>query len=130
MADLSPCLRWLLLLSLWESSAEFGWHKSGTSHTNASSGTPVCKVYYLDSTLGDDAAAGCAPNSAWRTLFRLRQQPLQPGSSVLFVRGGQWRGFLIGQGGSSTHGPVTYGAFGDPRRPKPALLGSVSPRSS
>ena len=92
-------------------------------------GTAAGMTYYVDSRTGDDAFAGCTPSTAWRSLLRLRQQKLQPGDSALFARGGQWRGFLVGQGGNSTHGPVTYGAFGQMSLPKPALLGSVSPRS-
>lgn len=89
-----------------------------------------CAVYYVDSNQGADTACGCAPGAAWRSLFRLRQQRLRPGDSVLFVRGGRWRGFLIGQGGNETHGPVTYGAYGDPRLPKPLLMGSVRPQAT
>jgi hypothetical protein len=87
----------------------------------------VCQTYHIDSHAGDDAATGCSPATAWRSLFRLRQQKLQAGNSVLLVRGGEWRGFLIGQGGNRTH-PVTYGAYGDAALPKPMLMGSVSPK--
>jgi hypothetical protein len=47
-----------------------------------------------------------------------------PGASVLFARGGVWRGTLDASTGNATH-TTRYAAYGDPSLPKPLLLGSL-----
>ena len=85
------------------------------------------RTFFVDSRSGTDTATGRSAATAWRSLARVREQALAAGDSVLFARGAAFRGFLIGRGGNASHGPVTYGAYGDPTGPKPLLLGSVSP---
>jgi hypothetical protein len=80
-------------------------------------------VYYVDSSNGNDAAAGRTPSEAWRTLSRVNEAELLPGDSVLFRRGGVFRGQLIPVSGSEA-GDVVYGAYGSGAKPR--LLGSVS----
>ncbi|HQH69119.1 MAG TPA: hypothetical protein PK166_12040 [Candidatus Hydrogenedentes bacterium] len=78
-------------------------------------------VYYV-SNAGSDSATGESPGAAWASLNRVCEATLQPGDSVLFERGGQWRGRLHPQSG----GPgaqITYGAYG--QGPKPLLMGSL-----
>ena len=79
--------------------------------------------FYVDSAQGDDARDGLSPATAWRSLVKVNRVVLQPGDKVLFQRGGVWRGQIMAQSGSS-HGVVTYAAYGE--GPKPQLLGSVS----
>lgn len=79
-------------------------------------------VYYVDSSSGNDAAAGRAPSEAWKTLARVNAAGLLPGDSVLFKRGEMFRGQLIPVSGSDA-GDVVYGAYGAGRKPR--LLGSV-----
>lgn len=84
------------------------------------------RTFYVDPQ-GDDNAAGTAPGTAWRSVSRVNVEPLRPGDSVLFKRGGKWRGeSLRGQAGSAEGGPVTYGAFGDASKARPTFLGSVA----
>jgi hypothetical protein len=109
---LPALLRWVLLL------------------LPAAAAPALPSTVYVDSRSGDDAASGLAPATAWRSLARLRHHQLEAGATVLFARGGQWRGFLVAQGGNASHGPVTYGAYGDPALEKPALLGSIAPAAS
>lgn len=80
-------------------------------------------AYYVASD-GDDTADGLSPSSAWKTLVRVSQADIQPGDSVLFRRGDEFRGQLRPQRWGKPGQPVTYGAYGE--GPKPILLGSVS----
>lgn len=79
-------------------------------------------VYYVAET-GSDDATGESPELAWASLNRVNDAPLQPGDTVLFERGGQWRGQLRPVSGSPEM-QVTYGAYG--HGPKPLLLGSLA----
>ncbi|HOD52860.1 MAG TPA: hypothetical protein PLM14_16270 [Candidatus Hydrogenedentes bacterium] len=78
-------------------------------------------AYYV-SNKGSDDADGKSPQSAWASLNHVSDAPLQPGDSVLFERGGGWRGTLIPQNGS-LDAPITYGAYGEGS--KPLLMGSL-----
>lgn len=92
---------------------------------------PPClpRAYHVDSgAKGNDANSGLNPEAPWQTLHRARQQRLRPADSMLFVRGGVWRGQLNTQGGNATH-RLLYGAYGDPALPKPRFLGSLSASS-
>jgi hypothetical protein len=80
-------------------------------------------TFYVDSEKGDDAMAGTAENTAWRTLDKVNAAELIPGDQVLFKRGGLWRGQLVPQSGSNG-APIVYGAYGSGA--KPILQGSVS----
>ncbi len=72
----------------------------------------LAATYYVDSAAGDDRAAGDSPQSAWRTLKRVRRARLLPGDRLLFRRGGRWHGgidlSLTGKEGS----PIVLGAYG------------------
>jgi acetyl esterase/lipase len=84
-------------------------------------GRPL-RVYHVDDAKGDDDCDGRSPGSAWRSLEKVNRASLKPGDTVLFKRGGQWRGQLIPQSGAAGL-PITYGAFGT--GDKPLLLGSM-----
>lgn len=79
-------------------------------------------TYYV-SDQGSDEADGLSPDRAWQTLAQVNKAPLQPGDTVLFRRGGCWRGSLRPHSGAEGQ-PLTYGAYGT--GPKPLFLGSVS----
>jgi hypothetical protein len=83
----------------------------------------AAQSYYVDATVGSDAADGATPATAWRSLDKVNAAALRPGDSVLFRRGQIWRGTLKPASGDAT-ASVTYGAFGEGA--KPALLGSVA----
>ena len=65
---------------------------------------------------GSDEADGLTPATAWRTTKRLGEEQLEPGSFVLFERGGLFRG------GVKTYPGVTYTAYGT--GPKPRVYSS------
>jgi len=83
-------------------------------------------TFYLDSEQGNDAASGTSEAAAWQSLGRVNKAELIPGDSVLFKRGGLWRGQLFPQSGSNGT-RVTYGAYGAGE--KPIVQGSVARNS-
>ncbi|MCE5236881.1 hypothetical protein LLH23_00130 [bacterium] len=85
--------------------------------------SPTRAATYYVSDRGSDDADGLAPERAWQSLAHVSKAPLQPGDTVLFRRGGLWRGSLRPRSGAEG-APVTYGAYG--QGPKPLFLGSVS----
>lgn len=83
-------------------------------------------IYYVDSLNGNDTLDGTSESTPWRSLDRVNAASLESGDSVLFKRGGQWRGTLTAKKGSGT-AKIIYGAYGTGA--KPLLLGSVSLKS-
>ena len=69
-------------------------------------------MYYVDSAVGNDAAAGTSPEAPWRTLARVQRVALGPGSSVLLRRGGEWAGKLTVSGSGVAGAPITIGSYG------------------
>ncbi len=68
-------------------------------------------VYYVSEN-GDDANDGLEPAAAWRSIARVSEAELVPGDTVLFERGGVYRGALKGKEG------ITYAAYGSGDKPK------------
>ena len=79
--------------------------------------------YYINSNIGDDLNSGLSPTSAWKTLTKVNSYSFSAGDSILFNRGGIWRGQLIPRGGNKNSN-ITYSAYGI--GDKPLLLGSVN----
>ena len=79
--------------------------------------------YYVDSELGNDTYAGLSPQQAWGSLEAVNNANLTPGDSVLFKRGGIWRGQFRPQSGEAERF-ILYGAYGD-SPDKPQIRGSV-----
>ena len=79
--------------------------------------------YYVDKLSGNDGNNGLTPTTAWQTLANVNTFTFSPGDSILFKRGGIWRGQLTPKSGSNA-GYVTYAAYGTGA--KPLLMGSVN----
>jgi len=72
---------------------------------------------YLSEKTGSDTADGKTPQTAWKTIARLNgEKSLEPGTYVLFERGGLYRGCVVAKPG------VTYTAYGSGA--KPTIYGS------
>ena len=79
--------------------------------------------YYIDNINGSDNNNGLSPGNAWQSLTKVNASAFLPGDSVLFIRGGVWRGQLIPKSGNSSAN-ITYSAYGTGE--KPQLLGSAN----
>lgn len=84
-------------------------------------GSACAQTYYV-SPSGSDAADGLTPATAWATLDKVSTTAYTPGASILFERGGQWRGRLTASSSGSPLAPITYGAYG--AGAKPTFYGS------
>ncbi|MCW2881639.1 MAG: hypothetical protein JWQ95_5739 [Sphaerisporangium sp.] len=90
---------------------------SALAASNALSG----KQYYLDCGAGNDAAAGTATGTAWRTLARVNTVTFQPGDSILLRRGTTCTGVLQPKGSGTAATPNVISAYGSGARP--AIVG-------
>ena len=84
--------------------------------------TAGATTWHVDSEGGNDSAAGTSPETAWKTLERVNGAAIAPGDSVLFRRGGLWRGTLRPASGEPGK-PVKYSWYG--KGPKTILEQSV-----
>ena len=82
---------------------------------NAKSEYPSNGAFYYISPNGNNDNDGTTPETAWKTLAKLSKEEtaalLKPGDTVLFERGGMWRGKLQCAAG------VTYSAYGEGEKP-------------
>lgn len=73
-------------------------------------------TYYVQAN-GDDHAGGLTPQTAWKGIARVNQEPLRPGDEVLFQAGSTFQGLLYvppGRGGTASQ-PVTFSSYGTGR---------------
>jgi hypothetical protein len=87
----------------------------------------IGRTYYVSATQGNDTNDGSAA-SPWQTIARVNREAFQPGDSVLFQRGDQWRETLRPASSGSDLAPLTFGAYG--RGPRPVIAGSDLIRES
>lgn len=86
--------------------------KRKTEILNAKDDIEITGQSYFVSNEGDDNADGLTPDTAWRTLQRVRSASLKRGDGVFFRRGDIFRGFLHAKTG------VTYAAYGQGVKPR------------
>ena len=103
-----------------------------TAPAPAPTATPTGRVFYLDSSAGNDASngqaasPGVAGSGPWRSLARLAAAPLLPGDTVRLACGSSWGETLsLGASGSAT-APITLAAYPAGCAAKPAIDGSIS----
>lgn len=81
-------------------------------------------AYYV-SPDGKDQNDGRTPQTAWASIERVNAaEEILPGDSILWERGGVWRGCVRPHSGEPGK-PVTYGTYGSSKEPLPTFLGSV-----
>ena len=83
--------------------------------------TASATTYYLSSSSGNDSNSGTDPSSAWQTINKLNNFPLQPGDQVLFKRGDTFYGGIKVNSSGSSGNSITYGAYGS--GPNPIITG-------
>jgi len=75
-------------------------------------------VYYVDSEAGDDNNDGLSEQTAWKSLEKLNAIQWQPGSKILFKRGGIWNGQFRPNGSGTVEAPIIVDVYGgDMSRP-------------
>ena len=89
--------------------------------------TAFAATYYFDDINGNDLNNGKSITTAWQSLKKVNNTVFQPNDSILFIRGGNWRGTLIPKSGS-TLGYITYSDYGTGE--KPTFLGSLDKSAS
>ena len=81
-------------------------------------------AYYIDSFTGADTNSGASPKNAWKTLQRINQEILNPGSKVLFKAGTSYTGQLKPQGSGESSpingksNPIVIGKYGSGKNPR------------
>jgi uncharacterized protein YjdB len=83
-------------------------------------------VYYVDSVGGDDANAGTASGSAWKTLSKVNGTVFQPGDTIMFKADGVWTGTLSPKGSGTEGNPITITMYGEGHKPLIAGAGAAS----
>ncbi len=80
---------------------------------------PLCFAadYYVDSINGDDNQSGLSPKTAWKSLHKASNTPLQPGDSLNIKRGTSYHGALTVVGIGSMEAPIIVQAYGEGEKP-------------
>ena len=76
------------------------------------------KIYYVDSTGGNDNNSGMATDNAWKTIAKVNASSFSPGETILFKRGETWREPLVISSSGNAGNPITFGAYGGGAFPK------------
>ncbi|MDQ8706292.1 hypothetical protein RCO28_28035 [Streptomyces sp. LHD-70] len=74
--------------------------------------------FHVDCARGDDASAGTAPGTAWRSLERASRQVLGPGDRLLIRRGTECTGVLAPKGAGAQGSPAVIDAYGKGAKPR------------
>ncbi|WP_433011901.1 hypothetical protein [Kribbella sp. CA-294648] len=78
----------------------------------AAHATTAAATYYLDSSAGNDSAAGTSSATAWRSLAKVNGFAFQPGDRISFKRGGSWTGTLTLSRSGTASNPIVVQAYG------------------
>lgn len=78
-------------------------------------------TYYVKPN-GDDTKDGLSDGNAWKTVAKVNAATFQPGDSIAFQRGGEWRATLAASSNGAAGNPIAYDAYGSGAKPK--FLGS------
>ena len=74
-------------------------------------------TYYVDATNGHDNNAGNSPQTAWKTIAKVNSSGFNPGDSILFKTGEEWREQLTVPSSGSSSTPIRLGAYGAGHNP-------------
>jgi hypothetical protein len=81
------------------------------------SGVAQAATYYV-SPNGNDANSGLDAGSPWQTLSKVNSTTFEPGSEILFQRGGEWRERLVASSSGAAGQPIIYDAYGSGAKPR------------
>lgn len=82
---------------------------------------PTFRTYYISSSTGSDDNDGLSPSSPWQTFRNINAMILNPGDSVLLMRGDEWRDELNLRGSGAPDAPITLASYGDPELDRPLI---------
>ncbi|HET8655361.1 MAG TPA: choice-of-anchor Q domain-containing protein [Longimicrobiaceae bacterium] len=71
-------------------------------------------TYYVNSRAGDDASAGTAMETAWKSLANLERHRFLPGDSILFAKGSQYTGGFVFRSSGTAERPIYFGSYALP----------------
>ncbi len=77
----------------------------------------LAATYYV-SPAGNDSNNGLSPSTPWQTVAKVNTSAFQPGDTVLFQRGGQWRESLAAPTSGAPGSPITFADYGSGAKPK------------
>ena len=80
-------------------------------------------TYYV-STTGSDQNPGTSAALPWQTAAMVNATAFQPGDTILFQRGDEWRETLTASSDGAAGSPITYGAYGDAGAAPPVFCGA------
>lgn len=76
------------------------------------------RVFYVDTTGGNDANNGRSQSLAWQTIAKVNAGTFNPGDYILFKRGETWTNTALLVTWSGKPGaPIVFGAYGSGNRP-------------
>jgi hypothetical protein len=68
--------------------------------------------YYVSNS-GNDSNFGTTPETAWKTIFKVKRSTFAPGDSILFKRGDVWDKDLVIPSSGTAGNPIVVGAYGE-----------------
>jgi hypothetical protein len=81
---------------------------------------------FVDDISGNDSNKGTSPSTAWKSLKKLNTITFMPGDSILFRRGGKWKGNFVPKGSGKEGMPVVFDAFGNGTLPEIDAAGVIA----
>jgi Right handed beta helix region len=94
---------------------------------------PGPNTYFVDAAAGNDAWSGAnlsnspAGTGPWRSVARVNQLPMGPGTKVYFKCGGVWREQLRVNGSGTAANPILIGQYGTCSASNAPLITAASP---
>jgi hypothetical protein len=82
--------------------------------------------YFVDDLSGNDMNPGNSIQNAWKSIDRLNSAIFQPGDSVLFCRGGRWKGNFCPKGSGTEGRPIVVTAYGNGPLPELDAAGVIA----
>ncbi|WP_413378192.1 DNRLRE domain-containing protein [Alkalihalobacillus sp. 1P02AB] len=101
---------------------EFG-NNVEKSYTVTSLEHQEAQTFYVDSQLGNDSNDGLSEGTPWKSLERLNSVHFQPGTTILFKRGGVWNGQFRPNGSGTLDNKIIVDAYGEGQS-KPIINGN------
>ena len=83
-------------------------------------------TYFVDDAIGKDSNSGTNEATPFKSIEKINQLHLKPSDSLLFRRGGQWKGNLTPIGSGAKNRRIVFGAYGSGPAPILDAEGRIS----